>query len=284
MGADIYKGCEFLKPHFDLADETSGLAVTTAMFQGPEEDLKQTQITQPALYTHSLAVYQLIGDILSADVYAGHSLGEFCALAAAEVFSIEDGLKLVSKRGALMSQAREGTMAAIIGLDDDAVISICNDAREVWPANFNSPGQVVISGSPSGIGKACEMAKEAGAKRALPLPVSGAFHTPYMERAAAEFRTYLDGFNFNPPQGKVIPNVTGEATDDPALIKNMLAKQLISPVRWTKTMQTMVSLGVTDIYELGSGKVLCGLVKRGMPDVSATPIGTLEQIDALLSG
>lgn len=284
MGADIYEKRESLKPHFDLADETSGLAVRRAMFEGPDEDLKQTQITQPALYTHSLAVYQLIGDILSADVYAGHSLGEFCALAAAEVFSIEDGLKLVSKRGALMSQAREGTMAAIIGLDDDAVISICNDAREVWPANFNSPGQVVISGSPSGIGKACEMAKEAGAKRALPLPVSGAFHTPYMERAAAEFRTYLDGFNFNPPQGKVIPNVAGEATDDPALIKNMLAKQLISPVRWTKTMQTMVSLGVTDIYELGSGKVLCGLVKRGMPDVSATPIGTLEQIDALLSG
>lgn len=280
MGKDLYDSHPQLQSLFQSADHISGLAVSRTMFSGPQEELKQTQITQPALYTHSLAVYQLLADKLSPDVYAGHSLGEFSALAAAGVFSTEDGLKLVSKRGALMSAAKEGTMAAIIGLADDAVISICNDADEVWPANFNSPGQVVVSGSPQGITDVVGKAKEAGAKRALPLPVSGAFHTPFMAKAAQEFRAFLAEFTFNPPKGEVIPNVSGEATRDPALIKELLAEQLTSPVRWTKTMQTLSALGVTDIYELGSGKVLCGLAKRGMSGVTATPVGTIEDIRA----
>jgi len=283
MGKDLYEANQSLQPVFHSADEISGLAVKRTMFEGPEDQLKQTQITQPALYTHSLAVYQLIKDKVSADVFAGHSLGEFCALAAAGVFSAEDGIKLVSKRGALMSQARQGTMAAIIGLADDAVISLCDGIKEVWPANFNSPGQVVVSGSAQGIQQIVEKAKEAGARRALPLPVSGAFHTPFMQQAAEEFRAFLEGFTFNPPQGKVIPNVTGEPTDDPTLIKEMLARQLTSPVLWTRTMQSLASLGVTDLYELGSGKVLCGLAKRGMSGVDCTPLGTLEDINALVS-
>jgi len=283
MGKDIYDAHEDLRPLYRSADEISGLAVCEAMFEGPAERLKQTQVTQPALYTHSLAVHTLLGDRLDAEVYAGHSLGEFSALAAAGVFSVEDGLKLVSKRGALMSRAKKGTMAAIIGLDDETVRSMCEETDEVWPANFNCPGQVVVSGSPEGIGLLVEKAKQAGAKRALPLPVSGAFHTPFMQEAADEFRAYLEGFSFSPPKGKVIPNVTGEPTDDPALIKELLARQLTSPVLWTKTMQSLSSLGVTELYELGSGKVLCGLAKRGASGINAVPVGTLEEVSALVS-
>jgi [acyl-carrier-protein] S-malonyltransferase len=282
MGKDIYEADESLRPLFHIADEVSGLDVRSTMFEGPEESLKQTRITQPALYTHSLAVYQLISERgLKADIFAGHSLGEFSALAAAGVFSVEDGMRLVSKRGALMAQAKEGGMAAIIGLADDVVLSICDEIEEVWPANFNSPGQVVISGSPEGINQACEKAKEQGAKRALPLAVSGAFHTPFMQKAAEEFKAFLDRFEFKKPSRKVIPNVTGEVTEDPAEIKDMLARQLLSPVLWTKTMQTLASLGGTELYELGSGKVLCGLAKRGMSDAICISVRTLEEIGAL---
>ncbi|MBN2381225.1 ACP S-malonyltransferase [candidate division WOR-3 bacterium] len=283
MGADIYDTYPEVKKTFNMADEVSGLEIKKFMFEGPEDTLKQTHITQPALYTHSMAVHDLISEKgLAADVYAGHSLGEFSALAAAGVFSVEDGLRLVSKRGSLMSQAREGTMAAIIGLSDDTVISICDEIENVWPANFNSSGQVVISGSPEGIEKAIGKAKQASAKRALPLAVSGAFHTPFMQEAADEFRAFLDEFSFNAPKGKVIPNVSGESTQDPAVLKEMLAKQLISPVRWTKTMETLSSLGVIEIFEIGSGKALCGLARRGMPDVQARPLGTLAEINSLL--
>ncbi|MCK4334795.1 ACP S-malonyltransferase [candidate division WOR-3 bacterium] len=283
MGADIYEAHESLRPHFHLADEVSGLEVAKTMFEGPEEILKQTQITQPALYTHSIAVYKIVSEEgFDAEVFAGHSLGEFSALAAAGVFSVEDGLKLVSKRGALMAQAKEGTMAAIIGLADDAVISICDGIADVWPANFNSPGQVVISGSPEGIERAMTIANEQGAKRALPLAVSGAFHTPFMEKAADEFRAYLDQFEFHKPKGTVIPNVTGEPTDDPSKIKEMLARQLTSSVLWTKTIRTLVSLGVTELYELGSGKVLCGLARRGLSGVTCASVGTIDEINALI--
>jgi len=283
MGADIYEAHESLRPHFHMADEVSGLEVAKTMFEGPEETLKQTQITQPALYVHSIAVYKIVSEEgFDAEVFAGHSLGEFSALAAAGVFSVEDGLKLVSKRGALMAQAKEGTMAAIIGLADDAVISICDGIADVWPANFNSPGQVVISGSPEGIERAMTIANEQGAKRALPLAVSGAFHTPFMEKAADEFRAYLDQFEFHKPKGTVIPNVTGEPTDDPSKIKEMLARQLTSPVLWTKTIRTLVSLGVTELYELGSGKVLCGLARRGLSGVTCASVGTIDEINALI--
>lgn len=284
MGKDLYEKCESLRPIFESADAISGLGVTEAMFTGPEEALKQTQITQPALYTHSAAVHTFLKEKgITAEFFAGHSLGEFSALAAAGVFSVEDGMKLVAKRGSLMSQARKGTMAAIIGLDDDTVIAICKGVENVWPANFNCEGRIVISGSPEGIEKACAKAKESGAKRALPLPVSGAFHTPFMQQAADEFRSFLDGFEFKPPKGKVIPNVTGEVTDDPGLIKDLLARQLTSPVLWTKTMSTLVSLGITEIYELGAGKVLTGLAKRGIPNASLIPVGTLEEITTLFA-
>lgn len=283
MGADIYEAHESLRPHFHMADEVSGLEVAKTMFEGPEENLKQTQITQPALYVHSIAVYKIVLEKgFDAEVFAGHSLGEFSALAAAGVFSVKDGIKLVSKRGALMAQAKEGTMAAIIGLADDAVISICDGIADVWPANFNSPGQVVISGSPEGIERAMTIANEQGAKRALPLAVSGAFHTPFMEKAADEFRAYLDQFEFHKPKGTVIPNVTGEPTDDPSKIKEMLARQLTSSVLWTKTIRTLVSLGVTELYELGSGKVLCGLARRGLSGVTCASVGTIDEINALI--
>lgn len=285
MGKDIYEAYDYLKPIFHAADQESGLEVTKAMFQGPEEELKKTQITQPALYTHSIAVNQIMEEKgKTAEVYAGHSLGEFSALAAAGVFSLECGIKLVSKRGALMAQAREGTMAAIIGLDDDKVMSVCEGIENVWPANFNSEGQVVISGSPKGIEEAIVKVKEAGAKRALPLAVSGAFHTPFMQQAAQEFRAYLDEFEFQKPKGKIIPNVTGELTDDPAEIKELLALQLTSPVLWTKTMRAMISLGITEIYELGPGKVLTGLAKRGVPDAALYSLGTVEEINSLFNG
>ncbi|MEA3311489.1 MAG: ACP S-malonyltransferase [candidate division WOR-3 bacterium] len=283
LGADLYETNESLRSIYHSADQVSGLEITKTMFEGPEENLKQTQITQPALYVHSIAVYKLIEEKgLSADVYAGHSLGEFSALAAAGVFSVKDGIKLVSKRGALMAQAKEGSMAAIIGLSDDAVISICDGIAEVWPANFNSPGQVVISGSPEGIERAMTIANEQGAKRALPLAVSGAFHTPFMEKAADEFCAYLDQFEFHKPKGKVIPNVIGEPTDDPSKIKEMLARQLTSPVLWTKTMRTLTALGVTELYELGSGKVLCGLARRGLSGVTCASVGTIDEINALI--
>ncbi len=283
MGADIYEAHESLRPHFHLADEVSGLEVAKTMFEGPEETLKQTQITQPALYVHSIAVYKIVSEKgFDAEVFAGHSLGEFSALAVAGVFSVEDGLKLVSKRGALMAQAKEGTMAAIIGLADDAVISICEGIEDVWPANFNAPGQVVISGSPEGIERAMTIANEQEAKRVLPLAVSGAFHTPFMHEAAGEFRAFLNQFEFHKPKGTVIPNVTGEPTDDPSKIKEMLARQLTSPVLWTKTMQTLVSLGVTELYELGSGKVLCGLARRWLSGVTCASVGTIDEINALI--
>jgi len=282
MGKDIFDSHPDLSSFFQKADEVSGLAVKKTMFEGPEDVLKQTQITQPALYTHSLAAFSLVsGKGITADVFAGHSLGEFSALAAAGVFSHEDGIKLVSRRGALMSEAKEGTMAAIIGLADDAVLSICNEVDNVWPANFNSSGQVVISGSPEGIETAIGKAKEANAKRAIPLAVSGAFHTPFMQKAADEFRTFLAEFEFRAPKGQVIPNVSGEPTEDPAVIKEMLAEQLTSPVRWTRTMESLASLGVTEIYEIGSGKVLCGLARRGMSGIEARPLGTLEEINSL---
>jgi [acyl-carrier-protein] S-malonyltransferase len=282
MGKDIYESDDSLKTFFHTIDEVSGLDVRGAMFEGPEDTLKQTQITQPALYTHSLAVYQLISQKgLKADIFAGHSLGEFSALAAAGVFSVEDGMRLVSKRGALMAQAKEGSMAAIIGLADDVVISICDEIEEVWPANFNAPAQVVVSGSPKGISQAIKMATEQGAKRALPLQVSGAFHTPFMQKAAEEFKAFLERFEFKRPRGKVIPNVTAEPTDDPGEIKEMLARQLLSPVLWTKTMQTLGALGVNELYELGSGNVLCGLAKRGMKDATCISVGTIQEIGAL---
>lgn len=282
MGKSLYDGFENLRPHFEMANSVSGLEITVAMFEGPEERLKMTEVTQPALYTHSLAVHTILaGKGLGADVFAGHSLGEFSALAAAGVFSVEEGMRLVAKRGSLMAQAKEGTMAAILGLPDEAIITMCQETADVWPANFNSEGQVVISGSPAGIEKAMAKAKELGAKRALPLAVSGAFHTPYMQKAADEFREYLDGFDFKAPKGKIIPNVTGEPTLDPCEIKELLAKQLVSPVRWTKTMQTLAVLGVTEVYELGPGKVLCGLVKRGVPGSVCTSVGSAADIDSL---
>ncbi|MBD3285751.1 ACP S-malonyltransferase [candidate division WOR-3 bacterium] len=282
MGRDIYDSYPDIAHIFDNADEASDLEIKRAMFEGPEDELKQTQITQPALYTHSIAAFMLISDKgLTADVYAGHSLGEFSALTAAGVFSPEDGMKLVSKRGALMSRMQQGTMAAIIGLDDDTVLTICEEVDDVWPANFNSPGQVVISGSPEGIEKATRKAKEANARRAIPLAVSGAFHTPFMQKAADEFSAYLDEFEFRKPKAKVIPNVSGEPTQDPAVIKEMLARQLISPVRWTRTMGSLSSLGVTEIYEIGSGKVLAGLARRGMSGVEVKPVGTAEDINLL---
>lgn len=284
MGRDIYDAYEDSRSLFESANAISGQDVIGAMFEGPEELLKQTQITQPALYTHSLAVHALLVQKgIGAQVFAGHSLGEFSALAAAGVFSVEDGMKLVAKRGALMSQVQAGTMAAIIGLSDDAVRGLCEGITDVWPANFNSEGQIVISGSPEGISQACAKAKELGAKRALPLPVSGAFHTPFMQSAADEFRTYLDRFEFKSPQGKVIPNVTGEPTEDPRPLKDLLARQLTSPVLWTKTMSTLESLDVSELYEIGAGKVLTGLAKRGIPNASLNPVGTLEEIAALSS-
>ena len=266
MGKDLYDQSSKAKDLFEKANKILKFRITDIMFDGTEEELKQTNVTQPAIFLHSVILASLLGDDFKPDMVAGHSLGEFSALVANKTLSFEDGLKLVAKRAAAMQKACEvepSTMAAIIGLEDEVVEKVCREIDDiVVPANYNTPGQLVISGSVAGIDKAIELLNEAGAKRALKLKVGGAFHSPLMEPARVELAEAISATTFNQGICPVYQNVTGQPVNDPEIIKNNLIKQLVSPVRWTQTMQNMLADGATKIIEVGPGKVLQGMFKK----------------------
>lgn len=267
MAKELVDADKTLSDMAHSADEILGIPLTKLMFEGPEDELKQTEYTQPALFVHSALALQTIDQ--DASYVAGHSLGEFSALFSAGVFSFEDGLSIVRKRGELMAEAgnkSKGAMAAIIGLDDEKVAALCRDVSNVdqvvVPANYNCPGQLVISGHESAVVKAAEMASEYGARMAKVLPVSGAFHSPLMSVIQEEFQAYLNTFEFNTPKIPVVTNVSAEPQTDPELLRSQLVDQLVSPVRWTESIQKLISLGVSEIVEIGSGNVLQGLMRR----------------------
>src|SRR6056297_6589 len=275
MGKDLYENYPVAKELFEKANEILSFRITDLMFEGTEDDLKQTRVTQPAIFLHSVVLAKTLEDF-NPEMVAGHSLGEFSALVANGALSFEDGLKLVYKRAMAMQKACEmeqSTMAAIIGLEDKVVEDVCAAIDEiVIPANYNCPGQLVISGSMKGVDIACEKLKEAGAKRALPLKVGGAFHSPLMEPARVELAEAINSTNFNTPVCPVYQNADAKPYTDPVKIKENLIKQLTSPVRWTQTMQNMIADGMTSYTEVGPGTVLQGLLKkvdRKMPAQSA---------------
>ena len=265
MAKDFYKTSARAKEMLETANDLLGFRITDVMFEGTAEELKQTKVTQPAIFLHSVTLAAIAEDF-APDMVAGHSLGEFSALVANGVLSFEDGLKLVSKRALAMQRACEinpSAMAAILGLEDEAVEKLCASTGElVVAANYNCPGQLVISGSHKGIEMACEKAKEAGARRALPLPVGGAFHSPLMEPAREELEKAIDSTQFNAATCPVYQNVTAAPSTDLEVIKENLKKQLTAPVRWTQSVQAMAAYGATHFIECGPGKVLQGLVKK----------------------
>ncbi len=273
MGKDLYEKSDEAKAMFEKANEILGFRITDLMFSGTDEDLRQTRVTQPAIFLHSVILAKTLGDSFQPEMTAGHSLGEFSALVAAGALSFEDGLRLVYARAMAMQKACEAepsTMAAILGLDDNRVEEVLADIQEVVvSANYNSPGQLVISGSIKGIEVACEQLKAAGAKRALPLKVGGAFHSPLMEPARVELEAAIKATDFNTPLCPVFQNVTGKPYTDPAQIRENLIAQLTAPVRWTQTIQNMVEYGATHFTEVGPGTVLQGLVKKIAPQVEA---------------
>ncbi len=276
MGKDFYDANTRAKKLFEQANEILGFPITYTMFSGSADELKETKVTQPAIFIHSVAM-ALANDSFKPAMAAGHSLGEFSALVACNAMSFEDGLRLVSKRAEAMQRACEinpSTMAAILGLDDETVEQVCNDIREeiVVPANYNCPGQLVISGTIRGIDIACEKMKEAGAKRALPLQVGGAFHSPLMESAREELAAAIEGTQFNTPVCPIYQNVNAQPSTDVDVIKQNLISQLTAPVRWTQTIQNMASDGGLVFIECGPGKVLQGLVKKIAPQVEARSI------------
>ena len=266
MGKDLYEHSSKAKDLFQKANHILKFNITEVMFDGTEDELKQTNVTQPAIFLHSVILAKIMGSDFKPDMVAGHSLGEFSALVANGTLSFEDGLKLVAKRADAMQKACEAepsTMAAILGLDDEIVEDICKSIPEiVVPANYNSPGQLVISGSVKGVEQAIEKCKEAGAKRALMLKVGGAFHSPLMEPARIELAKAINSTPFMKGICPVYQNVTGQPVADPEIIKTNLISQLTSPVRWTQIMQNMLADGVTEVIEVGPGKVLQGLFKK----------------------
>ncbi len=273
MGKELYDASAEAKELFERANEILGFRISDLMFAGTDEDLRQTRVTQPAIFLHSVILAYTLGKDFNPDMVAGHSLGEFSALVASGAISFENGLLLVSKRAEAMQKACEkepSTMAAIIGLDDEVVESVCAGIFEtVVPANYNTPGQLVISGSQKGIDIACELLLQAGAKRALPLKVGGAFHSPLMEPARLELATAIYDTAIISPICPVYQNVDGKPHTDPTEIKENLIAQLTSPVRWTQTMQLMLNDGATTFVEVGPGQVLQGLVKKINRDVEA---------------
>lgn len=272
MGKDLYDTNPLAKEIFDRANDVLGFDITSVMFSGTADELKQTKVTQPAIFIHSVAV-TLSDKSFVPDMVAGHSLGEFSALVANKTLTFEDGLKLVAKRAAAMQKACDktpSTMAAILGLDDKVVEDICASIDEVVvAANYNCPGQLVISGSIKGIEVACEKLKAAGAKRAMPLQVGGAFHSPFMEPAREELADAIESTEFSSPICPVYQNVTAAPSTDIAVIKDNLIAQLTAPVRWTQSVQHMVKDGATTFIECGPGKVLQGLVKKIEAQVEA---------------
>jgi len=273
MGKDLYDTNKEAKDLFEKANEILGFRITDLMFNGTPEDLVQTKVTQPSIFLHSVILAFTLGDKFTPDMVAGHSLGEFSALVANRALSFEDGLILVSKRANAMQKACEkepSTMAAILGLDDDKVEKICKEIEEiVVPANYNSPGQLVISGSIKGIEIACEKLKAAGAKRALPLKVGGAFHSPLMEPARIELAEAINSTKFNKPICPIYQNVNANAILEPDEIKANLISQLTSPVKWTQIAINMIADGASIFIEVGPGTVLQGLIKKVNSEVEA---------------
>lgn len=270
MGKDLYDNNPKAKETFERANEILGFRITDLMFAGTDEDLRQTKVTQPAIFLHSVILAETLGSDFTPDMVAGHSLGEFSALVAAKAMSFEDGLRLVAARANAMQKACEAapsTMAAILGLEDNIVEEICASIEDevVVPANYNSPGQLVISGSLKGIEKACALLKEAGAKRALTLSVGGAFHSPLMLPAQEELAKAIENTKFNSPICPIYQNVNAEAMTDANLIKENLIKQLTAAVRWTQISKAMVEDGATIFIEVGPGTVLQGLIKKVLP-------------------
>ena len=266
MGLDLYEKYPLAKEMFEQANEITGFSITDVMFNGSIDDLKQTKVTQPAIFLHSVILSRVLGDSFKPDMVAGHSLGEFSALVANSVLDFEDGLKLVVKRALAMQKAcelEESTMAAVMGLEDHEVEVICADIRGiVVPANYNCPGQLVISGESLAVEKACEELKERGARRAMILPVSGAFHSPLMEPAREELAAAIEATNFKRPTCPIYQNVSTYAVTDSEEIKENLIFQLTAPVKWTQSVQNMVKDGATEFIEVGPGKVLQGLVNK----------------------
>lgn len=277
MGKDLYENNPVAKEMFDKANEILGFNITDLMFNGTDEDLRQTKVTQPAIFLHSVILAKTMGDDFNPDMVAGHSLGEFSALVAAGALSFEDGLRLVSARAQAMQKACEktpSTMAAVLALPDAKVEELCASVTEgvVVPANYNCPGQIVISGSIEGVDAACAKMLEAGAKRALKLKVGGAFHSPLMESARAELADAIAHTDFHAPKCPVYQNVNAEPQTDPETIKKNLIAQLTAPVRWTQTVQNMIAAGADTFVEVGPGAVLQGLVKKISSEVATSGI------------
>lgn len=266
MGLDLFEASPLAQEYFNKANDILGFSITDVMFTGTDEELKQTKVTQPAIFLHSVILAKVLGDQFQPEMVAGHSLGEFSALVSTGVLSFEDGLRLVSTRALAMQKACElqpSTMAAVLGLEDQIVVETCAEIDGVVvAANFNCPGQLVISGSIPAVEKACEVLKEKGAKRALLLPVGGAFHSPLMEPAREELAKAIENTVFNTPICPIYQNVTASAVTNSDEIKKNLITQLTAPVRWTQSVQQMIADGATDFIEVGPGNVLQGLVKK----------------------
>jgi len=266
MGQDLYEKSALARELFEKANEILGFSITDLMFNGTDENLRQTKVTQPAIFLHSVIPAKTLGDDFKPQMVAGHSLGEFSALVAAGALSFEDGLILVYKRALAMQKACEtnpGTMAAVLNLSDEKVEAICEHIEDiVVPVNYNCPGQIVISGTLTGVDTACKKLLEAGAKRALKLKVGGAFHSPLMEQAKAELEHAINETVFNKPVCPVYQNVSTTGETDPMLIKANLIAQLTAPVKWTQSVRNMIADGATDFTELGPGNVLQGLIKK----------------------
>lgn len=266
MGRNLFENSSKAKDLFEQANQILGFSITEIMFNGTDEDLKQTKVTQPAIFLHSVILSKVLGESFQPKMVAGHSLGEFSALVANQTLSFEDGLQLVYKRAMAMQKACElqpGTMAAVLGLEDTVVEDICKKIDGiVTPANYNCPGQLVISGELSAVEKACEAMKNAGAKRALILPVGGAFHSVLMKPAEEELAKAIENTHFNKPICPIYQNVTTTAVNNPDEIKRNLINQLTAPVKWTQSVQQMIQDGASEFIEVGPGKVLQGLVKK----------------------
>jgi [acyl-carrier-protein] S-malonyltransferase len=267
MGKDLYDKFPKAKDMFKKANDILGFSITDIMFEGTADDLKQTKVTQPAIFLHSVILAKMLGDTFKPNMVAGHSLGEFSALVANGTLQFEDGLRLVAARANAMQAACEenpGTMAAVLGLEDEMIESICNSIKDevVIAANYNCKGQVVVSGSLKGVEMACQLLKEAGAKRALPLQVGGAFHSPLMEPARVKLAEAIQNTKFSNGICPIYQNVTGQAVNSPDIIKANLISQLTSPVRWTQTMGNMIANGLSEVIEVGPGTVLQGLFKK----------------------
>jgi [acyl-carrier-protein] S-malonyltransferase len=274
MGLDLFENSELAQELFLKSNDILGFTITDIMFEGTDDELKQTKVTQPAIFLHSVILAKVLGDSFQPEMVAGHSLGELSALVAAGVLSFEDGLQLVSKRALAMQKACEmqpSTMAAVLGLEDEVVEQVCKDIDGVVvAANYNCPGQLVISGEISAVEKACEVLTEKGARRALLLPVGGAFHSPMMEPAREELAAAIEATQFNEPACPVYQNVPAKAVNTASEIKENLMAQLTAPVKWTQSVQAMIADGGTEFIEVGPGKVLQGLMRKIDRNVSAS--------------